>query len=135
MAAGAADQIVKLEAARDLALRDATLYAPIVPGILPLIGAQSHNEIQRWGAEFLAETFASPVLSVQAKEGLSVEVLQTLKELLESLGNDIGVLKGVIQTAASIYGLIFRYMYVEPLRSPRRFPLCGTSRALPLRAI
>ena len=131
MAAGAADQIIKLEAARDLALRDATLYAPIVPGILPLIGAQSHIEIQRWGAEFLAETFASPVLSLQAKEGLSVEVLQTLKELLESPGNDTGVLKGVIQTAASIYGLIFRYMYVEPLRFPRRFPLCGNSRSLP----
>lgn len=112
------DQIAKLEAARQLVLSDATHYAAIIPGILPIIGAHSQLEIRRWGADFLAEAFASPALSLQGKEGLSVQVLQTLRELLELPGEDTGVLKSVIQAAASIYGLIFRYMYVLPLVSP-----------------
>ena len=120
MAAPVTDQITKLEAARHLVLSDSTHYAAIVPGILPIIGAQSHLEIRRWGADFLAEAFASPALSLQGKESLSVQVLQTLKELLELSNEDTGVLKSVIQAAASIYGLIFRYMYVEPLHSSCR---------------
>ena len=120
MAAPVTDQIAKLEAARHLVLSDSTHYAAIVPGILPIIGAQSHLEIRRWGADFLAEAFASPALSLQGKESLSVQVLQTLKELLELPDEDTGVLKSVIQAAASIYGLIFRYMYVEPLHSSCR---------------
>jgi len=118
MAAPVADQIAKLDAARHLVLSDATHYAAIVPGILPIIGAHSQLEIRRWGADFLAEAFASPALSLQGKEGLSVQVLQTLRELLELPGEDTGVLKSVIQAAASIYGLVFRYMYVLPLASP-----------------
>ena len=118
MAASVADQITKLEAARQLVLSDSTHYSAIVPGILPIIGAHSQLEIRRWGAEFLAETFASPVLSLQAKETLSIGTLQTLKELLEIPVEDAGVLKSVIQAAASIYGLVFRYMYVKPSHLP-----------------
>ncbi|MCJ1388068.1 hypothetical protein MMC18_000912 [Xylographa bjoerkii] len=114
MAAPVTDQIAKLEAARHLVLSDSTHYAAIVPGILPIIGAQSHLEIRRWGADFLAEAFASPALSLQGKESLSVQVLQTLKELLELPNEDTGVLKSVIQAAASIYGLIVRYIINNP---------------------
>ncbi|MCJ1434683.1 hypothetical protein MMC27_004052 [Xylographa pallens] len=117
MAAPVTDQIAKLEAARHLVLSDSTHYAAIVPGILPIIGAQSHLEIRRWGADFLAEAFASPALSLQGKESLSVQVLQTLKELLELPNEDTGVLKSVIQAAASIYGLFFRYIINNPLDS------------------
>ncbi|MCJ1378400.1 hypothetical protein MMC17_001498 [Xylographa soralifera] len=117
MAAPVTDQIAKLEAARHLVLSDSAHYAAIVPGILPIIGAQSHLEIRRWGADFLAEAFASPALSLQGKESLSVQVLQTLKELLELPNEDTGVLKSVIQAAASIYGLIFRYIINNPLDS------------------
>lgn len=121
MASIVADQITKLEAARQLVLSDTTHYSAILPGILPIIGVHSHLEIRRWGADFLAETFASPLLSLQAKETLSIVALQTLKELLEVPGEDSGVVKSVIQAAASIYGLVLRYMYVNHLHLyPRR---------------
>lgn len=113
------DQLTKLEAARILVLRDSALYTQIVQGILPIIGANARIEIRRWGAEFLAETFASPMLALQQKERLAVFVLQTLKQFLEIPGDDNGVVKSVVQAATSIYGLIFRYMYVPP--SCRRF--------------
>lgn len=108
------DQLSQLEAARKLVLGDPALYSQIVQGILPIVSASARIELRRWGAEFLAETFASPMLSLQQKEHLSVFVLQTLKQLLEIPGEDDGVVKSVVQAAASIYGHIFRYMYVPP---------------------
>ena len=117
------EQLNQLNAARQLVLGDAAFYPQIVQGILPIVGATARLELRRWGADFLAETFASPVLALQQKENLSLVVLQTLKELLEMPGDDPGVVKSVVQAAASIYGLVFRYMYVEPLflcAHPRR---------------
>ena len=99
-------EIIQLNAARQFVLGDATLYLQIVEGILPIIGANARLEHRRWGAE----TFASPVVASQAKENMAVLVLQTLKDLLEVPGEDIEVVKAVVQAAASIYGLIFRYM-------------------------
>ena len=103
-------EIVQLNAARQIVLRDATLYPQIVEGILPIIGANARLELRRWGAEFLAETFAAPAVPSQTKESMAVLVLQTLKDLLEVPGEDVEVVKAVVQAAASIYGLIFRYM-------------------------
>lgn len=114
MALSVADQLTQLEAARQLVLADSELYPQIVQGILPIVGANARVELRRWGAEFLAETFASPTLPLQQKERLSVVVLQTLKELLDIPGEDGSVVKSVVQAAASIYGLVFRYMYVFP---------------------
>jgi symplekin len=110
MASAVADQISKLEAARQLVLGDATHYSVIIPGILPIIGARAQVEIRRWGAEFLSEAFANPLLQSSSKETLGVQVLQTLRELLEVQAEDEVVVKGVIQTAASIYPPVFRYM-------------------------
>lgn len=109
------EQLNQLNAARQLVLGDSAFYPQIVQGILPIVGATARLELRRWGADFLAETFASPVLALQQKESLSLVVLQTLKELLEMPGDDSGVVKSVVQAAASIYGLVFRYMYVKPL--------------------
>ena len=109
-------QLNQLEAARHLVLADSALYSQIVPGILPIAGAHAHLEFRRWGAEFLAETFASPLLGLQQKESLSISVLQTLKDLLELPGQDNSVVKSVIQATTSIYPLVFRYMYVIVLR-------------------
>lgn len=108
-------QLDQLEAARHLVLADSVLYSQIVQGILPIVGAHAHLEFRRWGAEFLAETFASPLLAPQQKENSSVVVLQTVKELLEQSDQDNGVVKALIQAAASIYPHIFRYMYVITL--------------------
>ena len=112
MSLSTADQISKLEAARQLVLADSTHYAQIVPGILPIIGAHADLDIRRWGTEFLAETFATPILENKAKESLSIVVLQTLKDLLEVPGEDAGVIQSVIRAAASIYGFVLRYTYV-----------------------
>lgn len=110
MAVPVTQQLASLNSARQIVLGDAQLYPRIVEGILPIIGASARVELRRWGAEFLAETFASPVVPSQLKEHMGLRVLQTLKDLLELPGQDIEVLKGVIQAAASIYGFIFRYM-------------------------
>lgn len=116
MALSVADQLTQLEAARQLVLADSGLYPQIVQGILPIVGANARLELRRWGAEFLAETFASPTIGTQQKGTLGVVVLQTLKELLEPPGQDADVVKSVVQAAASIYGLVFRYMYVQSLQ-------------------
>lgn len=108
------DQIAQLEAARQIVLADAGLYPQIVQGILPIVGANARLELRRWGAEFLAETFASPTFAMYQKESSAVGVLQILKDLLEKPGEDAAVVKNVVQTAASIYSLVFRYIIANP---------------------
>ena len=120
MALSVPDQLAQLEAARQIVLADAGLYPQIVQGILPIVGANARLELRRWGAEFLAETFASPAFALYQKENSAVGVLQILKDLLEKPGEDAAVVKGVVQTAASIYSLVFRYMYVQSLFPHRR---------------
>lgn len=114
MALSVSDQLIQLDAARQLVLADSALYPQIVRGILPIVGANARLELRRWGADFLAETFASPVLALQEKERLGKEVLQILRELLDNPGQDDNVVKSVIQAAASIYGLIFRHIIASP---------------------
>lgn len=104
------DQIAQLNAARQLVLGDAAFYPQIVNGIIPLIGAHARLELRRWGSDFLAETFASPALATAQKEQLAATVLQTIKEILELPESDVAVLKSVVQTAASLYPLVFRHM-------------------------
>ncbi|KAL8842699.1 MAG: hypothetical protein Q9170_000355 [Blastenia crenularia] len=114
MALSVSDQLIQLDAARQLVLADSALYPQIVQGILPIVGANARLELRRWGADFLAETFASPILAQQEKGRLVVGILQTLKELLEQPGQDDNVVKSVVQAAASIYGLVFRYIISNP---------------------
>ncbi|OJJ88862.1 RNA-processing protein PTA1 [Aspergillus glaucus CBS 516.65] len=109
-----AGQIAQLNAARTLVLGDAAFYPQIVNGILPLIGANSRLELRRWGAEFLAETFASPVLASAQKEQLAANVLQTIHDLLGLPDGDTVVLKHSVETAASIYPLVFRHIINRP---------------------
>ncbi|KAL9627585.1 MAG: hypothetical protein Q9204_006463, partial [Flavoplaca sp. TL-2023a] len=110
MSLSVAEQLTQLNAARQLVLQDSGLYPQIVQGILPIVGANAGLELRRWGADFLAETFASPLLIAQEKERLSIVILQTLRELLENQAEDHNVIKSVIQAAASIYALVFRYI-------------------------
>lgn len=115
MAVSVADQLMQLESARQIVLGDSALYPQIVQGILPIVGVNARLELRRWGAEFLAETFASPAVGSQQKEHMSLIVLQTLRLLLENAQEDMDVIKSVVQAAASIYGYIFRYMCVCPI--------------------
>jgi symplekin len=104
------DQMAQLEAARNLVLGDAALYPQIVQGILPIIGVSARLELRRWGAEFLAETFASPVLAAAKKEQLAETVLLTVRDILEQPAEDMAVIKSMVQTAASLYTHVFRHM-------------------------
>ena len=115
MAVLVTDQLVQLESARRIVLADSVLYPQIVQGILPIVGVNARVELRRWGADFLAETFASPAVGSQQKENLSLIVLQTLRSYLDNPNEDPEVIKSVIQAAASIYGFIFKYMYVQSL--------------------
>ncbi|KAF2187032.1 hypothetical protein K469DRAFT_705582 [Zopfia rhizophila CBS 207.26] len=101
----------QLESARSLALGDGRYYPTIIPGVLPIIGANANAtlEIRRWGADFLAETFASPTWPSESKESLGLTVLPTLLEYLEQV-EDTGVIKSAVQAAASIYPLIYRHI-------------------------
>ncbi|EHA21563.1 hypothetical protein ASPNIDRAFT_130357, partial [Aspergillus niger ATCC 1015] len=108
------DQIAQLNAARNLVLGDAAFYPQIVNGVLPLIGANTRLELRQWGAEFLAETFASPALASAQKEQLAPKVLQTLREILELPERDPMVLKHIVQNAASLYPLVFRHIINHP---------------------
>jgi symplekin len=106
------EMISQLEAARKLALGDPQVYNQVVPGILPIIGPAAVVEVRRWGADFLAECFASPSLQNPQKEQLSTEVLPVLKNFLDTPGEDAAVIRSVVQTSASIYPLVFRRVYV-----------------------
>lgn len=103
----------QLEAARRLVLGDAHFYSQIVPGILPIVGTTAAVEVRRWGAEFLAETFATPVLADAQKEEISLDVVAFIRGILECPAEDVVVVKSAIQAVASFYTLLFRAMYVS----------------------
>ncbi|EON64294.1 hypothetical protein W97_03525 [Coniosporium apollinis CBS 100218] len=111
---GTADTLAQLNSARDLALKDASYYLQIVPAVLALVGPPAGLDIRRWGAEFLAEAFASPSLAAERKQELSLTVLDLLKEYLDTPGEDVVVVKSVVQAAASIYPLVFRHIIYNP---------------------
>ena len=104
----------QLDSARTLALGDGRYYPAILPGVLPLIRANAQNsiEVQRWGAEFLAESFAAPTWPPDAKESSGLSVLEILNEYLDV--DDVGIVKSTIQAASTIYPLVYRHTYVHP---------------------
>jgi symplekin len=103
------EQIRQLNDARKLVLSDVSYYPTVVRGILPIIGPNAAVELRRWGAEFLAEAFATPALPNGEKETMQPYVMTTLESLLENDREDPQVLRSVIQTAASIYPLAVRW--------------------------
>ncbi|GAB1310164.1 Symplekin/Pta1 N-terminal domain-containing protein [Madurella fahalii] len=104
------EQLKQLDAARKVALENATYYDRIVKGVLPIIGPTAPLVLRRWGAEFLAESLATPVLTMRDKENLTVAVLDTLRALLESPGEDTLVLKASVAAAASAYPVALRWI-------------------------
>ncbi|RGP65296.1 hypothetical protein FLONG3_9272 [Fusarium longipes] len=104
------DQIRQLDDARKLVLGDVKYYPSVVRGILPIIGPSAPLELRRWGAEFLAEAFATPALPNGEKETMQPYVLPTLESMLENEREDPQVLRSVIQCVASIYPLGMRWI-------------------------
>ncbi|KAI2466228.1 hypothetical protein F4781DRAFT_406363 [Annulohypoxylon bovei var. microspora] len=112
------DQIRQLEDARKLILGNTTYYARIIQVTLPIIGPSAHVELRRWGTEFFAEAFATPAIAPGQKEPVSLLVLETLKLLVEDVNQDVMVLKSIIQTVASIYPLVLRWMINNSYDTP-----------------
>lgn len=126
------EQIQQLGAARALVLTDPIYWAQILHGILPIVSGPV-VELRRWGADFLAETFSTPVVDINEKQSLAVTCLDTMVRLMDE--KEAGILKSVVQCSASVYPLIFRYMYVlllrrfasRPTRSTPIFPVYASS--------
>ena len=111
------DHIRQLNDARRLVLGDVKLYQSVVKGILPIIAPTSQLELRRWTADFLADTFATPVLPAKEKEAMQPFVLDTVQSIFENPDEDVHVLRSMVQTAASIYPIALRWMSVP--RFPR----------------
>jgi hypothetical protein len=104
-------QLRGLEEARGIVLKDPGYWPQVLRSTLPLFDAP-FPEVRRWGADFLAETFSTPVLNTSAKQELALACLDTLLRL--SNETETGILKSVVQCSASMYPIIFRHMYVLP---------------------
>ncbi|KAK1755192.1 mRNA cleavage and polyadenylation specificity factor complex subunit pta1 [Echria macrotheca] len=104
------EQIQQLNNARKMVLENPAYYDKIVKGILPIIGPSSPIELRRWGAEFLAESLATPVLSSRDKENLTVAILDTLQLLVEGPNDDVLVFKSSVMAAASAYPIALRWI-------------------------
>lgn len=100
----------KLVEARKLCLLNPENYVKLIPTILPIIPANTPLELRRWGADFIAETLASPVLPAEDKQALSLQLLPLLKDYLEVPSQDDDVVMSILSAAASVYPIIFKYM-------------------------
>ncbi|KAI7495894.1 hypothetical protein KC367_g7077 [Hortaea werneckii] len=118
MAQATSSVLFQLDQARNIVLTTPSVYPQVVPGVLGVIGGAAALELRRWGADFLAETFASPVLPAEEKQKLSLPALDTLRAYLnrkEERGEDEDgqVIKSAVQCAASLYPLVFRHTVAE----------------------
>ncbi|EXF79274.1 mRNA cleavage and polyadenylation specificity factor complex subunit [Colletotrichum fioriniae PJ7] len=104
------DQIRQLNDARKLVLGDVKYYPTVIKSILPIVGPTAGVELRRWGADFLAEAFATPALPGSEKETMQLFVLDTLQTMVETPNEDAHVLRSAIQTAASIYPFALRWI-------------------------
>lgn len=111
-AASIADQLKQLDAARLLVLQDAVYWPQILKGVLPIISGP-RIELRRWGAAFLAESFATPMMTPETKQELAKDCLDTLILLVGE--KECEILKSVAQCSASVYPIIFKLMYVASI--------------------
>lgn len=104
------EQLSQLESARRLVLQDPAYWPQVFHGTLPII-AGPIIEVRRWGADFLAQTFSTPIVDAKVKQELALPCLDTLLRLAGE--SEAGILKSVVQCSASVYPIIFRHMYVS----------------------
>lgn len=114
MAAQGSAMLPQLEELRKACLADSAQYVAVVPGIVPILQSATAVDVRRWGADFIAEAFATPTLPGQQKEHLITDtVMALLRAMLESPTEDVAVVKSAVQACSSIYPFVFRRVYVE----------------------
>lgn len=119
------DMLLKLEQVRQACLADAAQYISVVPGVVPILQGAQAVDVRRWGAEFMAEAFATPALQDHQKEQMVSEtVMALLRSMLDNPSEDAAVVKSTVQASASIYPHVFRKVYVVtgPQRGPFSLP-------------
>ncbi|KAK5950903.1 hypothetical protein OHC33_007975 [Knufia fluminis] len=105
----------KLEQVRQACLADSSQYVQVVPGIVPILQGAQAVDVRRWGADFIAEAFATPALQGHQKEQLiSDTVMSLLRGMLENPNEDTAVVKSAVQASASIYPYVFRRVISHP---------------------
>lgn len=110
------DMLPKLEQVRQACLADSSQYVQVVPGIVPILQGAQAVDVRRWGADFIAEAFATPALQGHQKEQLiSDTVMSLLRGMLENPNEDTAVVKSAVQASASIYPYVFRRVYVDSM--------------------
>lgn len=113
----AVDVLKQLETVRRACLETPAQYVTVVPAVVPVLQGQQDIEVRRWGADFIAEAFANPVIPGNDKQQMVTgTVIALLRSMLESPSEDVAVVKSVIQACASIYPYVFRKMYVESVQ-------------------
>lgn len=123
----AGDMLSKLEQVRQACLADSSQYIQVVPGIVPILQTAQAVEVRRWGADFMAEAFATPALPGPQKEQLiSDTVMALLRGMLETPNEDVAVVKSAVQACASIYPHVFRRVYVESVNSCKPYLIQNT---------
>lgn len=114
MAATGSAMLPQLEELRKACLGDSAQYVAVVPGIVPILQSAAALDVRRWGADFIAEAFATPTLPSHQKEQLITDtVMALLRAMLESPTEDIAVVRSAVQACASVYPYVFRRVYVE----------------------
>jgi symplekin len=99
-------QIAQLSSVRDLVLKDPSYWPQVVETVLSVITGKI--ELRRWGADFLAETFSTPVVDARAKGELALKCLDSILLLVQE--KETNILKSIVQCAASIYPMVFKHM-------------------------
>ncbi|KAI5817140.1 hypothetical protein BZA77DRAFT_43080 [Pyronema omphalodes] len=99
-------QIAQLSSVRDLVLKDPSYWPQVVETVLSVITGKI--ELRRWGADFLAETFSTPVVDPRAKGELALKCLDTILLLVQE--KETNILKSIVQCAASIYPMVFKHI-------------------------
>jgi symplekin len=105
-----ASTLLQLAQARAASLENVALLPKVMGPVIGLATEHPSVELQRWAAEFMAETTATRRLTPDDRERLDLTLLPVIKSFLEAEHGDTVVLKASIQAAASLYPVIFRYM-------------------------
>lgn len=103
-------QLSQLNTIWELVEQDASFFLQIVPGILP-IATRSELPIRQWISKFFALLFTTPNLSLDNKEKLGLQCLDTLVSYVQF--EDVMLLKNMIQCCSAIYPIMFRYACMQ----------------------
>lgn len=109
---GGSKLIENLQNARRIVLHDPRHYPTIVTAIQRCFQDKSNISARVWMANLLAESFGAPTWSQEQKEPQALAMLEILEGMVSEKDTNTEMVKSGIQIAASIYRIVFNYMWV-----------------------